>query len=134
VRFSTLPVQSLTRICRPLPSPKKRQARRKPKRNRTVTNPVTELDRFSAPFDSDVHDGNYGDVLDHYGDYQEPFEDEAEGMTLPQQISEIEMLQRTDVPRYWEMLQWSATNYARISSRSYVLQDWNPVTQQLKVL
>jgi len=48
-------------------------------------------------------------------------------------ISQIELQQANHLPEYFELLQWNASSFARISPRCYVLQDWDPRTKMLKV-
>ena len=128
---SSLPAQPLITSCVPLSSPtrhrrtgiRKKTTAISPIRMRAFMKCVSDLNR--SPNSQAAYDGS--------GDFGEPFVTQDEDMSLPEQIEEIERRQLLTVPEYWELLQSSISHYARISSRSFVMQDWNERSGQLRV-
>lgn len=52
---------------------------------------------------------------------------------LPATITRIESREKSLIPEYLELLQWSPCSVARITHRCFVVQEWDPHNKALKV-
>lgn len=52
---------------------------------------------------------------------------------LPATITRIESREKSLLPEYLELLQWSPYSVARITHRCFVVQEWDPRNKALKV-
>jgi len=89
--------------------------------------------------DSDPFESGFSQPFAHNSD--QCFVNEAssnssgddDDFNLSATIAQIELQQKTFLPEYFELLQWNASSYARISPRCYIIQDLNPHKTMLKV-